>query len=84
MFERFPENPQRPKAECVRNVFEFFRRTAQDCRARTVASQSYDIRDANVLFIERSWRLLSIPVCDDVGRLIYLLFQPREFPVSKS
>lgn len=78
LFDLFPENPDRPDADGVSNVYEFFRKTAQDRKPRSVASQRYDIRDVSGRFIERKWHLHSVPICDDRGRLTYLLFHPRE------
>lgn len=78
LFDLFPENPDRPEADGVSNVFELFRKTAQECRPRSVATQRYDIRDVSGRFIERNWQLHSVPICDEVGRLTYLLFHPRE------
>lgn len=73
LFHTFPDNPDRPDADGVSNLYEAMKAVAQSGRARTTPILRYDLRDADGIFVERYWRPRITPVFDDAGRLVHLL-----------
>lgn len=73
MFDVFPDNPDRPDADGVSNLFGSLQKAAQTGRPHAMSVQRYDVRDAGGDFVARYWQPLNQPVFDDAGRLVYLL-----------
>lgn len=84
LFDLFPDNPEWPGADGVSNVVNSMGVAAQAGVPHVIDHQRHDIRDASGKFVERHWRLFSTPVIDENGRLIYLLFHPREVSISSA
>jgi PAS domain-containing protein len=73
LFHTFPDNPDRPEAEGVSNLYDSMKAVAQSGRPRTMPVLRYDLQDAQGVFVERHWRPRIAPIFDDGGRLLYLL-----------
>ncbi len=69
LFEVFPDNPDQPEADGVRNLAASLDRGRPDRMRR----QRYDIRRPDGRFEERWWDPLNIPVFDDEGRMALIL-----------
>lgn len=73
LFDVFPDNPDDPLADGVSNLFASLRFVAQTSQPHAMAIQRYDIRDPNGSFVERHWQPVNTPVCDNEGRLVFIL-----------
>ena len=76
IFEVFPDNPDDPKADGVRNLRASLHRVLDGRVADTMPVQQYDIRrplEAGGGFEERYWKLHNSPVLDAQRHLIYIV-----------
>ena len=73
MFHVFPDNPDDYFADGVNNLYASLSIAATSGRPHAMMVQRYDIRDPNGKFVERYWRPVNTPLCDENGRLIFLL-----------
>ena len=76
LFEVFPDNPDDPAADGVRNLRASLDRVRRDRVADTMAIQKYDIlrpESEGGGFEERYWSPVNTPVLDDDGELRYIL-----------
>jgi PAS domain-containing protein len=73
LFDVFPDNPDDALADGVSNLFASLRFVAQTSQPHAMAVQRYDIRDPNGSFVERHWQPVNTPVCDNEGRLVFIL-----------
>lgn len=81
MFEAFPDNPNDPGADGVRNLRASLERARDTGRPDTMPLQKYDIpiRDAGTVhFEERYWSPINTPVLDDTGRTILLIHRVED------
>jgi len=62
LFEVFPDNPDDPGADGVRNLRASLARVLETRRPDTMAVQRYDIRNADGSFEERHWNPINVPL----------------------
>lgn len=70
LFDAFPDNPEEPTADGVRNLRQSLERVLATCRPDRMAVQKYDIRrpdEDGGGFEERYWSPLNTPVLDEHG-----------------
>lgn len=74
IFDVFPDNPNDPAADGVRNLTMSLERVVRTGEADTMAVQKYDIRrPGSEEFEERYWSPINWPVRDAQGRVAYIL-----------
>jgi signal transduction histidine kinase len=77
IFEAFPDNPDDPTADGVRNLRRSLETVLATGRADSMALQRYDIpidrNDAGQHFAERYWSPLNAPVFGADGRLTHII-----------
>ena len=72
LFEVFPDNPDDPSADGVRNLRASLGRVLATRAADAMAVQKYDIRDADGLFQVRYWLPRNVPVLTASGAIRYI------------
>jgi PAS domain S-box-containing protein len=70
LFDAFPDNPDDPLANGVRNLRASLERVIQHREADLMAVQKYDIRRPDGSFEERYWSPRNVPVLDKDRRLV--------------
>ncbi|NSL54889.1 EAL domain-containing protein [Uliginosibacterium aquaticum] len=81
MFEVFPDNPDDPEAEGVRNLRVSLLRVLQTGQADAMPVQKYDIRkpvEEGGGFEARYWSPLNSPVLGDDGQLAYIIHRVED------
>jgi signal transduction histidine kinase len=78
IFEVFPDDPDDPAAEGVRNVRASLERTARDLVTDVMPVQRYDITRPDGTFEQRYWSPTNSAVVDADGRLRYLLHRVQD------
>lgn len=81
LFEVFPDNPDDPAADGVRNLRRSLERVLQTKRADSMAVQKYDIPRPQELgggFEERYWSPLNTPVIDGDGNVKYIIHRVED------
>lgn len=78
LFDVFPDNPDIPNADGVTNLYESLQHCAQSGRTHRMQLQRLDMRDRTGLFVKRHWRPVNSPLCDDKGRLVFLVHRIGE------
>jgi nitrogen fixation negative regulator NifL len=81
IFEVFPDNPDDPAAEGVRNLHASLRRVLQTCAADAMPVQKYDIRKPDEEgggFEERFWSPLNSPVRMPDGTVRYIIHRVED------
>jgi signal transduction histidine kinase len=81
LFEVFPDNPDDPAADGVRNLRASLERVLQHRRADSMALQKYDIRlpgDEEGAFEERYWSPVNGPVFDADGNISYIIHRVED------
>jgi PAS fold len=78
LFQVFPDNPNDPAADGVRNLYASLNRAVETGLAQAMAVQRYDVCNAAGQWEERYWRPLNTPIFSDGGHLLYLLHQVQE------
>ena len=76
LFEVFPDNPDDPAADGVRNLKASLQRVLHFKRTDAMAVQKYDIRKPEAEgggFTERCWSPRNCPVCGPDGQLSYII-----------
>jgi PAS domain S-box-containing protein len=76
LFEIFPDNPEDPSADGVRNLRASLQRVLAEKRPDRMPVQHYDIRRPEAEgggFEERYWSPLNSPVLDDDGEVRYII-----------
>ena len=73
LFEIFPDNPDDPAADGVRNLRASLLRALETRRPDRMPVQKYDIRRPNGAFEERHWSPLNSPVFGPDGEVAYLI-----------
>ena len=76
LFDVFPDNPDDPAADGVRNLKASLERVARSGVADTMAVQKYDIRrpeSEGRSFEERYWSIVNTPVFGRNGKLAYII-----------
>jgi light-regulated signal transduction histidine kinase (bacteriophytochrome) len=69
LFDVFPENPDDPEANGVRNLRASLDRVRVSKQFETMAMQRYDVRGPDGAFEERYWRPSNTPLLDGRGEL---------------
>lgn len=78
LFQVFPDNPDDPLADGVRNLYASLQSAMLTGVAQLMALQRYDVRDATGCFQRRYWRPMNTPVFSDSGHLLYVLHQAED------
>ncbi|MGH3929563.1 MAG: hybrid sensor histidine kinase/response regulator [Pseudonocardiaceae bacterium] len=82
IFEAFPDNPDDPTADGVRNLRRSLETVLVTGRADAMALQRYDIPverdDAGEHFVERYWSPINTPVLDDDGRITHIIHRVED------
>ncbi|MBR0801155.1 response regulator [Bradyrhizobium jicamae] len=81
LFEIFPDNPDDPSADGVRNLRASLERVVQFRRADTMAVQKYDIRKPEAEgggYEERFWSPRNSPVSGPGGQLAYIIHRVED------
>lgn len=82
IFEAFPDNPDDPTADGVRNLRRSLETVLATGRPDTMALQRYDIPvdrdDAGGHFVERYWSPINTPVLGADGRLTHIIHRVED------
>ncbi|MGY4103100.1 ATP-binding protein [Nocardia sp. R16R-3T] len=78
IFDVFPDNPNDPNAEGVRNLRVSLERVLRDRTADAMHVQRYDIRRPDGSFEQRFWSPVNSPVLDEDGRLRYIIHRVED------
>jgi PAS domain S-box-containing protein len=79
MFQVFPDNPDDPTAEGVRNLRASLQRVLQSGKSDTMPVQKYDIRRPDGEgFEERYWSPKNIPILGKDGRVTYIIHRAED------
>jgi signal transduction histidine kinase len=81
LFEVFPDNPDDPAADGVRNLRASLDRVREGRMPDAMPVQKYDIRrpdDQGGGFEVRFWKPLNTPVCDENGELLYIIHRVED------
>ena len=81
IFDVFPDNPNDPSAEGVRNLRASLQRVLQTLNPDPMLVQKYDIPRPEQLgggFEERYWSPLNCPVIDKKGELLYIIHRVED------
>jgi signal transduction histidine kinase/ActR/RegA family two-component response regulator len=78
LFDVFPDNPDDPAADGVRNLHASLNRVLERRVPDTMAIQKYDIRRPDGSFEERHWSPVNTPVLDDHGRVNFLIHRVED------
>ena len=78
IFEAFPDNPDDPEADGVRNLRASLDRVRRDRVTDTMAVQKYDIRRPDGGFEVRWWSPVNSPVLGAGGRLRYVVHRVED------
>lgn len=73
LFEVFPDNPDDPAADGVRNLHASLKRVLSTKAADAMAIQKYDIRKPDGAFEVRYWSPLNKPVLNAAGEVSYII-----------
>ncbi|SDG94964.1 PAS domain-containing sensor histidine kinase [Propionivibrio dicarboxylicus] len=81
MFEVFPDNPDDPAADGVRNLHASLQRVLKSGVPDTMSVQKYDIRkppEDGGGFEERYWTPINSPILDKDGRVRYVIHKAED------
>ncbi len=79
LFEVFPDNPNDPKADGVRNLKASLDRVLKSCAADAMEVQKYDIRRPDDgAFEARYWSPVNSPVLKDNQQVIYIIHRVED------
>jgi signal transduction histidine kinase len=79
LFEVFPDNPNDPAADGVRNLHASLRRVLQTRAGDAMAVQKYDVRrPESGEFEERYWSPFNAPVLDAHGDIAYIIHRVED------
>jgi signal transduction histidine kinase len=75
MFDAFPDNPQTPEANGMRNVHASLTQVLATRQPQHIAQQHYDVPDPERpgQFVERYWQALNAPVLDAQGNVSQII-----------
>jgi hypothetical protein len=74
LFDVFPDNPDDELADGASLLLRSLRIAAGTGLRHRMKIQRYDVRDTRGVFVERYWRPRNIPLLNDQGQLLYLLY----------
>jgi two-component system sensor kinase FixL len=78
VFEVFPDNPDDPAADGVRNLRASLDRVMARCQPDAMAVQKYDIRTPAGNFEERYWSAVNIPVFTPDGSPAWIIHRAED------
>ena len=81
IFDVFPDNPEDPQADGVRNLTASLQRVLQPRAGDAMRVQKYDIRKPEADgggFEQRYWKPFNSPVLDDQGRIAWIIHQVED------
>jgi len=78
LFDVFPDNPNDPAADGVRNLHASLVRVLERRVPDTMAIQKYDIRRHDGSFEERHWSPVNTPVLDERGRVRFIIHRVED------
>lgn len=78
VFEIFPDNPNDPDAEGVRNLRVSLDRVLRERVTDTMPVQRYDVRRPDGKFEERFWSPTNSPVLDPNGNVSYIIHRVED------
>ncbi|MHC5862583.1 PAS domain-containing hybrid sensor histidine kinase/response regulator [Nostoc sp.] len=81
LFEVFPDNPDDPNANGVRNLRASLESVLKHCQPHTMAVQKYDIRRPSSEgggFEERYWTPTNSPVFDENGEMTHIIHRAED------
>ena len=78
LFDVFPDNPDDPAADGVRNLRASLDRVRRHCTPDTMAIQKYDMRRPGGAFEVRFWSPVNSPVLGVDGRLDYIIHRVED------
>nr|WP_262379856.1 PAS domain-containing sensor histidine kinase [Nonomuraea sp. PA05] len=78
MFEVFPDNPDDPDADGVRNLRRSLQTVVDSGRPDALALQRYDIRTPEGGFVERYWSPVNTPVFADDGSVAFIVHRVQD------
>lgn len=78
LFEVFPDDPNDPLADGVRNLRASFDRVLATKAVDTMAVQRYAVRDASGQFVERWWSPVNVPVLGADGEVGLIIHRVEE------
>lgn len=73
VFDVFPDNPNDPDADGVRNLSASLCTVLTTKRPNFMAPQRYDIRRSDGRWEERHWKLVNLPVLDVNGEVEFII-----------
>lgn len=78
LFEVFPDNPDDPHADGVRNLRRSLQAVVDTGRPDSLALQRYDIRTPGGQFVERYWSPVNTPVLADDGSVALIVHRVQD------
>ncbi|MGO9927912.1 MAG: ATP-binding protein [Mycobacterium sp.] len=78
IFEVFPDNPDDPDAEGVRNLRVSLDRVLRNGAADSMAVQRYDVQRPDGKFEARFWSPTNSPVLDSAGNVCYIIHRVED------
>lgn len=81
LFEVFPDPPDQPEADGVRNLNESLNRVKSSRGQDVMNVQKYDIRQPDGRFVERWWQPINVPVFDEQGTLYWIIHYVEDVTV---
>jgi len=80
IFDVFPDNPNDPTADGVKNLTASLKRVRSLTRHDVMKLQRYDVRDKSGAWLERYWHPANWPIMDDDGSVLALVHHITEAP----
>lgn len=84
LFEVFPDNPDDPLSDGVKNLFTSLKTVAETGQPHAMTVQRYDIRDANGRFVVRYWQPINTPLFDEEHQLVFILHHVEDVTAAYS
>jgi signal transduction histidine kinase len=78
LFDVFPDNPEDPAADGVRQLRASLSRVLEQRAPDTMSVQKYDIRRPDGSFESRHWSPVNSPVLDAQGRVLYIIHRVED------
>ncbi len=78
LFDVFPDDPDDPEADGVRNLTASLQRVVATHMADTMAVQRYAVRGPAGVFVERWWSPVNTPVLDQEGRVSLIIHRVED------
>jgi PAS domain S-box-containing protein len=78
LFDVFPDDPNHPEADGVRNLTSSLERVLATRKADVMPVQRYAVSDATGAFVERWWNPVNTPVLDGDGKVLLVIHRVEE------